>query len=40
MTPMKEDYIKIIFELGGTVRKISNKEIALGFDGAAGSVTE
>ncbi|MFZ2352724.1 metal-dependent transcriptional regulator [Paucilactobacillus nenjiangensis] len=40
MTPMKEDYIKIIFELGGTERKISNKEIALGLDVAAGSVTE
>ena len=40
MTPMKEDYIKIIFELGGTERKISNKEIAIGLDVAAGSVTE
>lgn len=40
MTPMKEDYIKIIFELGGRTKKISNKEIALGLDVAAGSVTE
>lgn len=37
---MKEDYIKIIFELGGRSKKISNKEIALGLDVAAGSVTE
>lgn len=40
LTPMKEDYIKIIFELGGRNKKISNKEIALGLDVAAGSVTE
>ncbi|MFT8461035.1 MAG: metal-dependent transcriptional regulator, partial [Liquorilactobacillus ghanensis] len=40
MTPMKEDYLKIIFELGGTKNKISNKQIALSLNVAAGSVTE
>ena len=37
---MKEDYLKIIFELGGTKKKVSNKQIALSLDIAAGSVTE
>lgn len=40
MTPMKEDYLKIIFELGGSHKKVSNKEISLGLGIAAGSVTE
>ncbi|PJE49986.1 metal-dependent transcriptional regulator [Pediococcus damnosus] len=40
MTPMKEDYLKIIFELGGKSKKISNKQIAMGLNIAAGSVTE
>ncbi|PWF99999.1 metal-dependent transcriptional regulator [Levilactobacillus bambusae] len=40
MTPMKEDYLKIIFELGGTHKKVSNKQIALSLNVAAGSVTE
>lgn len=40
MTPMKEDYLKIIFELGGTSQKISNKQIAISLNIAAGSVTE
>ncbi|WP_461239952.1 metal-dependent transcriptional regulator [Paucilactobacillus sp. N302-9] len=40
MTPMKEDYLKIIFELGGVQRKVANKEIALSLGVAAGSVTE
>ncbi|GLB46585.1 Cro/Cl family transcriptional regulator [Philodulcilactobacillus myokoensis] len=40
MTPMKEDYLKIIFELGGTKEKVSNKRIALSLNIAAGSVTE
>ena len=40
MTPMKEDYLKIIFELGGGDKKVSNKEISLGLGIAAGSVTE
>lgn len=37
---MKEDYLKIIFELGGKSKKISNKQIAIGLNIAAGSVTE
>ncbi len=40
MTPMKEDYLKIIFELGGGKKKVSNKDISLGLGIAAGSVTE
>lgn len=40
MTPKKEDYLKIIFELGGRKQKVSNKQIALSLDIAAGSVTE
>lgn len=40
MTPMKEDYLKIIFELGGASKLVSNKQIALSLDIAAGSVTE
>ncbi|WP_439001839.1 metal-dependent transcriptional regulator [Pediococcus damnosus] len=40
MTPMKEDYLKIIFELGGKSKKISNKQIAMRLNIAAGSVTE
>lgn len=40
MTPMKEDYLKIIFELGGTSEKVSNKQIAISLNIAAGSVTE
>lgn len=40
MTPMKEDYLKIIFELGGTTKKVSNKQISQSLDIAAGSVTE
>ncbi|WP_057738237.1 metal-dependent transcriptional regulator [Liquorilactobacillus uvarum] len=40
MTPMKEDYLKIIFELGGTQTKVSNKQISLSLNVAAGSVTE
>jgi DtxR family Mn-dependent transcriptional regulator len=40
MTPMKEDYLKIIFELGGTKKKITNKQISLSLNVAAGSVTE
>lgn len=40
MTPVKEDYLKIIFELGGTKKKVSNKQIALSLNVAAGSVTE
>lgn len=40
VTPMKEDYLKIIFGLGGKSKKISNKQIAMGLNIAAGSVTE
>lgn len=40
VTPMKEDYLKIIFELGGKSKKISNKQIAMRLNIAAGSVTE
>ncbi|MCF2623779.1 metal-dependent transcriptional regulator [Ligilactobacillus salivarius] len=40
MTPKKEDYLKIIFELGGTKKKVSNKQIAMSLNIAAGSVTE
>ncbi|TPR36982.1 metal-dependent transcriptional regulator [Apilactobacillus micheneri] len=40
MTPKKEDYLKIIFELGGTKDKVSNKRIAISLDIAAASVTE
>lgn len=37
---MKEDYLKIIFELGGAGAKVSNKQIAISLNIAAGSVTE
>ncbi|MGX5377843.1 metal-dependent transcriptional regulator [Ligilactobacillus sp. LYQ135] len=40
MTPKKEDYLKIIFELGGRKKKISNKQISMSLNVAAGSVTE
>lgn len=40
MTPMKEDYLKMIFELGGVSEKVSNKQLALSLDIAAASVTE
>lgn len=40
MTPKKEDYLKIILELGGKDQKVSNKKIAHGLNIAAGSVTE
>ena len=40
MTPKKEDYLKIIFELGGKNKKISNKQVAMSLNVAAGSVTE
>lgn len=40
MTPMKEDYLKMIFELGGTNKKVANKALALSLGVAAGSVTE
>lgn len=40
MTPSKEDYIKLIVELGGTHRIITNKEIADAMEVKAASVTD
>lgn len=40
MTPNKEDYLKIIFELGGDTKKVTNKEILAGLSVSAASVTE
>ncbi len=40
MTPNKEDYLKIIFELGGDAKKVTNKEILAGLNVSAASVTE
>ncbi|MGV0168241.1 metal-dependent transcriptional regulator [Furfurilactobacillus sp. WILCCON 0119] len=40
MTPMKEDYLKMIFELGGVSGKVSNKQLSLSLNIAAASVTE
>jgi Mn-dependent transcriptional regulator len=40
MTPMKEDYLKIIFELGGTKKRCRISKLTLSLDIAAGSVTE
>lgn len=40
MTPSKEDYIKLIVELGGNHRIITNKEIADAMDVKAASVTD
>ncbi|KRN27447.1 hypothetical protein IV38_GL002099 [Lactobacillus selangorensis] len=40
MTPNKEDYLKIIFELGGDVKKVSNKQILSGLNVSAASVSE
>lgn len=40
MTPKKEDYLKIIFELGGKQKKVANKQLAMALGVAAGSVTE
>ena len=39
MTPIKEDYLKIIFELGGAKKEVSNKQISLALGIAAGSVS-
>ena len=35
MTPNKEDYLKIIFELGGDAKKVTNKEILAGLNESA-----
>ncbi|MGY3777710.1 metal-dependent transcriptional regulator [Isobaculum melis] len=40
MTPNKEDYLKMIFELNGTYKKVSNKEIVSGLKVSAASVSE
>lgn len=40
MTPNKEDYLKIIFELGGTDHKITNKQIMNSLNISAPSVSE
>ncbi|KAF1301357.1 MULTISPECIES: metal-dependent transcriptional regulator [Enterococcus] len=40
MTPNREDYLKIILELGGDENKISNKQIVAGLDVSAASVSE
>ncbi|MEG3015177.1 MULTISPECIES: metal-dependent transcriptional regulator [Carnobacterium] len=40
MTPNKEDYLKIIFELGGAHAKINNKQIVTGLNVSAASVSE
>lgn len=40
MTPNKEDYLKIIFELGGTEHKVTNKQIMNSLQVSAPSVSE
>lgn len=40
MTPNREDYLKLIFELGGDETKINNKQIVSGLDVSAASVSE
>lgn len=40
MTPNKEDYLKLIFELGGYEKKINNKSIVAGLNVSAASVSE
>lgn len=40
MTPNREDYLKLIFELGGDENKINNKQIVSGLDVSAASVSE
>lgn len=40
MTPNREDYLKLIFELGGAETKISNKQIVAGLNVSAASVSE
>lgn len=40
MTPNKEDYLKLIYELGGFTQKISNKAIVSGLHVSAASVSE
>ncbi|MGK0552316.1 metal-dependent transcriptional regulator [Enterococcus faecalis] len=40
MTPNREDYLKLIFELGGDENKINNKQIVSGLNVSAASVSE
>ena len=40
MTPNKEDYLKLIFELGGYDQKVTNKAIVAGLNVSAASVSE
>lgn len=40
MTPNREDYLKLILELGGDQEKISNKQIVSGLNISAASVSE
>lgn len=40
MTPNREDYLKLILELGGDKKKISNKQIVSGLNVSAASVSE
>lgn len=40
MTPNKEDYLKMIFEIGGDTQLISNKQIVAGLNVSAASVSE
>lgn len=40
MTPNREDYLKLILELGGDKNKISNKQIVSGLNVSAASVSE
>lgn len=40
MSPTKEDYLKIIFELGGRTMQVPNKEIAVRLDISPPTVTE
>ncbi|MCU9778237.1 metal-dependent transcriptional regulator, partial [Enterococcus faecalis] len=40
MTPHREDYLKLIFELGGDEVKVNNKQIVSVLDVSATSVSE
>lgn len=40
MTPNKEDYLKLIFEIGGDTQLVSNKQIVAGMHVSAASVSE
>lgn len=40
MTPNREDYLKLIFELGGDKNKVNNKQIVSGLNVSAASVSE